>query len=162
MYDLIKNIEYKQYYSNPILQQMNTDIRDMRSSDCLFIEADKTTNLYKLTPEQYNKLLKNNITSTYAKQNRDEKLAINAEAKVIAERYMIADRAEAFAKRDAHIILKDHKDNFHRHPKCHLINPAKGEMGIVSYLNRSILKSCLQHASTNGVALGLSLTGSSK
>ena len=59
----------------------------------------------------------------------------DAEAKVIAERYEIADRAEAFAKRDAYITLKVHKDNFHSNPKCCLINPAKGEMGIVSYLN---------------------------
>ena len=132
MYKLIKNVEYKQYYSNPLQQKMTKDIRNMRSSDYLFVEADKTTNLYKLTPGQYSKLLNDNITSTYAKQSKDEKSAIDAEAKVIAERYEIADRAEAVAKRDAYITLKDHKNNFHSDPKCRLINPAKGEMGIVS------------------------------
>ncbi len=132
MYKLIKNVEYKQYYSNPLQQKMAKDIRNMRSSDYLFVEADKTTNLYKLTPSEYNKLMNDNITSTYAKQSKDEKSAIDAEAKTIAERYGIADKAEAIAKRNAYITLKDHKNNFHSDPKCRLINPAKGEMGIVS------------------------------
>ena len=28
--------------------------------------------------------------------------------------------------------MKDHKENFPNNPKCRLINPAKGEMGVVS------------------------------
>ena len=99
MYDLTKNIEYK-HYSNPLHQKMNKDMRDIRSSDCLFIEADKTTNLYKLTPEKYNKLLKNNITSTYAKQNRDEKSAIDAEAKVIASLLKVTPNREKKNRKD--------------------------------------------------------------
>ena len=145
MYELIKNVEYKQYYTNHLQQKMNKDIHDMRASDHLYVEADKTTNLYKLSPDQYNKLLKDNVTSTYAKQSKDEKSDIDAEAKIIAGHYEISDRAEAFAKRDAYITLKDHKDNFQNSPKCRLINPAKGEMGIVSKkllesINSNVLK----------------------
>ena len=87
MYELIKNVEYKQYYTNHLQQKMNKDIHDMRASDHLYVEADKTTNLYKLSPDQYNKLLKDNVTSTYAKQSKDEKSDIDAEAKIIAGHY---------------------------------------------------------------------------
>ena len=132
MYKLIKNIQYKQHYSNSLQQKMNKDIKDMRSSGCFYVEADKTTNIYKLSPGQYNKLLNDNITTTYTKQSILAKSTIDAEAKTIAEKHLIADRAEVFAVRDTYITLKDHKDNFVNNPKCRLINPAKGEMGIVS------------------------------
>ena len=132
MYALIKGIEFKQHYGSKLQQKINKDIKDMRSSSCLFVQADKTTNIYKLSPEYYNKLLNDNITSSYAKQNDELKATIDVEAKKVAEKLGIADRAEAFAKRDAYITLKDHKENFPNNPKCRLINPAKGEMGVVS------------------------------
>ena len=39
---------------------------------------------------------------------------------------------EHYAKRPAFISLKDHKENFKQNIKCHLINPSKGKMDIVS------------------------------
>ena len=38
----------------------------------------------------------------------------------------------SYAKRPALITLKDHKENFKSNQKCHLINPSKSKMGIVS------------------------------
>ena len=104
----------------------------MKRSKSIFVPADKTTNIYKLQPAEYNKLLNDSITSSYEKSTDSTKAAIDKEAKQIAERLNIADRAETFAKRDAYITLKDHKENFPNTIKCRLINPAKGEMGIVS------------------------------
>ena len=80
--------------------------------DAFYVQADKTTNIYKLSPDQYNKLLNDIITKTYKKQDLSVKSAIDVEAKIIAEKQSIADRAEVFAVRDAYITLKDHKDNF--------------------------------------------------
>ena len=57
---------------------------------------------------------------------------INKEAKHIAESYDIAERVDSFAKSNAFITLKDHKENFQSNPKCRLINPAKSEIGKVS------------------------------
>jgi len=56
----------------------------------------------------------------------------DVEAKAIATKLNIADRAECYSKREAYITLKDHKENFPNNPKCRLINPAKSEIGIVS------------------------------
>ena len=39
---------------------------------------------------------------------------------------------ELYAGRPAFISLKDHKDNFKHNTKCRLVNPSKGEMGVVS------------------------------
>ena len=39
---------------------------------------------------------------------------------------------DCYAERSAFITLKDHKENFKSNQKCRLINPFKGEMGIVS------------------------------
>ena len=39
---------------------------------------------------------------------------------------------ERYAERPAFISLKDHKENFKHNTKCRLINPSKGEIGIVS------------------------------
>jgi len=112
MYQLIGNIEFKQHYNNKLQTKINTDMRKIRESDSLFVSADKTTNLYKLPPVQYNKLLSSSITSTYKKQSSNAKSAIDTEARKIADKLEIADRVEAFAKRDAYFTLKDHKKTF--------------------------------------------------
>ena len=39
---------------------------------------------------------------------------------------------ERYPKRPAFISLNDHKENFKHNIKYHLINPSKGEMGVVS------------------------------
>ena len=39
---------------------------------------------------------------------------------------------EHYPERPAFISLNDHKENFKHNIKCRLINPSKGEMGVVS------------------------------
>ena len=39
---------------------------------------------------------------------------------------------ERYAERPAFISLKYHKENFKHNTKCRLVNPTKGEMGVVS------------------------------
>ena len=39
---------------------------------------------------------------------------------------------ERYAERPTFISLKDHKENFKHNAKYRLINPSKGEMGVVS------------------------------
>ena len=43
----------------------------MRSSNCMFVQTDKDTNIYKTSSEFYNKLLNDNITSSYAEQTEE-------------------------------------------------------------------------------------------
>ena len=113
-------------------KQLSRDLREIRASDSLFVPADKTTNLYKLPPDVYSKLLHNNVTSSYQIANADAQITINREANRIAKKLDLNDRIEQMAEKPAFITLKDHKENFENNPKCRLLNPAKSEIGVIS------------------------------
>ena len=108
----------------------------------MFVPVDKTTNLYEMPPNDYKKLLYENITKTYKKLTYRLEHAINMEAKHIAKNIKLGDRIESLAKTPAFITLKDHKENFRSIHPCRLINPSKSELGKVS-------KSILEKVNTN-------------
>ena len=91
---------------------MKDDISSINSSLNVFIFADKTNNIYKAPPEQYQKLLKENVTKTLKKSTEYLEKSINLEAKNIAKKLDLTERVECLAKKPAFITLKDHKDNF--------------------------------------------------
>ena len=131
VFSMVNSIEFRKI-SDPFQQQLQEDIKTIRSSTKAFIPADKTTNIYKLEKTSYDKLLHDNITSAYKKASSEAYNKINQEAKVLASTLKIGDRTECMAKRQAFITLKDHKDNFENKPSCRLINPAKSDIGVVS------------------------------
>ena len=91
--------------------------------------ADRTNNLYEMTPEKYQNLLQETVTKTYKKASQKVESLINLEAKNIVKSYNIDECVESFAKAEAFITLKDHKDNFPSHPAYRLLNPCKSELG---------------------------------
>ena len=102
---------------NKFQDQLQQDIRKISSSTkAAFIPADKTTNFYEVDKLTYDKLLMDNLTSTYKKANTNTIRSINNEAKNIATDLLIDDRVECMAERQAFITLKDHKDNFVNKP----------------------------------------------
>ena len=128
---LVQNIEFKS--TNKAFQkQLNQDIEKTKKGTRLLIPADKTTNFYKVKPDQYNKLLESNITKDYKKAPDNLETDILKEDKAIAEELKLDDRIYKTAKTEAFITLKDHKDNFNNNPKCRLINPTKSEIGRIS------------------------------
>ena len=70
--------------------------------------ADKTTNIYKLLPQNYKKLLNKNITKSYKKSSTRLEKSINLEAKEIYAGIKLDDRIEYMAKTLPYITLKDH------------------------------------------------------
>ena len=92
--------------------KMKNDISKIKSSANVFVSTDKTTNLYEMPPNDYKKLLYENITKTYKKSTNRLGHAINMEAKHIAKNIKLDDRIETLAKATAFINLKDHKENF--------------------------------------------------
>ena len=131
--DIVKNIKFRNATDN-FLRSLK-DINKIVISTKAFLPADKTTNFYKLDKPQYNKLLKDSITSTYRKADKTTKISIDREARSIAADLKIDDRTECIAPQQAFITLKDHKENFANNPTCRLMNPAKSELGIVSKKN---------------------------
>ena len=86
--------------------------------------------MYRITKEEYNKMRRNAITSTYKKANENIKKRINEKGKeiVIKSFNNIVDRMDINAESNCFLTIKDHKDNFLNHPKVRLINPAKKEL----------------------------------
>ena len=131
IYEMANGIQFRRV-QNPFLQKLATDARKINASKEVYVPADKTTNLYKVPPDEYKKLLSDNITANYKKANKTVKTRIDREAKKIAKKLDLDDRIEQYAEKDAFITLKDHKENFENNPKCRLLNPAKSEIGVIS------------------------------
>ena len=56
MYDMVRNIEFKNAKSS-FQHQLQNDAKRIKQDPWLLITADKTSNLYRLTTDEYNKLL---------------------------------------------------------------------------------------------------------
>ena len=113
-------------------ERANKDNNMINKDPLLFILADKSNNLYKVSKDTYIKLLQDDITKSYKKSNDTLINNINKEAKAIATELKLEDRIEQFSQREVFVTLKDHKVSFQNDPKCRLINPAKSEIGIIS------------------------------
>ena len=97
---------------NDFQRKIKEDIAQIKSSPDVLIFADKTNNIYKTSPQEYQKLLFNNVTKSYQKSTERLEKAINMEAKHISKKLDLDNRIECLAKNAAFISLKDHKPNF--------------------------------------------------
>ena len=131
MYEMIRTIEFEPVRTN-FQRQLSNDLRSIKNSDKVFVSADKTRNMYGITPQEYEKLLKDNVTKTYKKTNTALVNNVNCEAYKITEKLKIDDRVQCIAKNEAFITIKDHKPNFPNTVACRLLNPCKSEVGKIS------------------------------
>ena len=131
MTKIIQKVKFKNIKCQ-FQEDLNDDIKSIKSDSRLLVKADKSTNFYKLETTKYNQLLHDNITKTYKKGEINQLNNIDNIAKTITEKLSIDDRVEMTATKEAFITLKDHKDNFENKPTCRLINPSKQEIGKIS------------------------------
>ena len=133
MFDMIQNIQFKtNHHPNNLQRKLGNDVKEIRKDNHVFVKADKTTNYYKTTPEDYMRLLNKNVTKAYKKTDGNVPDAITTKDKQIAEKLGLDDRIDVSAHRDSYITMKDHKPDFANNPACRLINPSKTEIGIIS------------------------------
>ena len=128
---MVRNIEFKNVKPK-FQQQLQNDMKSIKQDPKLLIPADRINNLYRLTTDEYNKLLTENISKSYKRTDKSSLNSINTEAKNIAKDFKLEDRIEQHSQHQSFITLKDHKDNFQNNLKCRLINPAKCQIGIIS------------------------------
>jgi len=86
LYELARNIDFKERAGNSFQNKLAADVRNIKNSKALLIPADKTTNLYKVNVKDYQKLVNDNVCSTYKKANSHVVHEINTEAKSIASK----------------------------------------------------------------------------
>jgi len=97
-------------------------------------------------PNDYKKLVDNNITKSYKETNASVPNEITSKDKDIATSLKLDDRIETTSHKEPFITLKDNKPDFINKPTCRLVNPTKSEIGIVSKqildkINKSIIQS---------------------
>ena len=128
---LVKDIRFRKTNS-AFQRKISEDMKSVRLSNKTLTPADKTSNMYRLTKEEYQHHLKNAITATYKKVNKNESRIINKEGIKYAHSADIINKIEINGTGNCFITLKDHKENFSNNPKTRLINPAKNEIGRIS------------------------------
>ena len=117
---------------NEFQKHLHRDVKEITQTTDVFISADKTPNIYRMSGDRYRKLLNDNITKSYKTTSVAATRDINFEAANIATRLGIAERVEIYAEKEAYVTIKDHKEDFPNKVSCRLINPAKSEIGKIS------------------------------
>ena len=107
-------------------------MKQLQTSNETLTPADKTSNMYRLNKNNYQNLLRNAITTTYKKANKNIVTKINKEAIKFAKQADVLDKIEINGTCNSFITLKDHKENFTNRPRTRLINPSKNEIGKIS------------------------------
>ena len=130
---LVANVEFRESKCS-FQRKLKKDVNYINKSKNIFVKADKTSNVYEVSKDTYNKYLHNNITAHYCKADKSTENSINLEAKHITEKLKISDRVEPIAHQEAYVTIKDHKEGFPNNVKCRLINPAKSNIGKISKL----------------------------
>ena len=129
--DVVKDIRFRNARSDFQIA-LQEGIRVIHNSKKTMTFADKTSNMYRLTKEKHNKLLRNAITSKYKKTNTKIKDKINKKAKEISRNKEALHRLDINEESNCFFTLKDLKENFKNNPAVRLINPAKNEIGRIS------------------------------
>ena len=128
---LAKDIKFRRT-NNDFQVRLKEDIRNITNSGKTLTAADKTSNMYKLSKDQYNHLKQNAITSTYKKTSSKVKEEIDRNGLEFAKKAGIPERMDINGTNTCFITIKDHKQNFQNNPTTRLINPAKNEIGRIS------------------------------
>ena len=128
---MVENVQFRQAKST-FQSKLKADLKEITSTNKVLIFADKTRNIYATDADNYQKLLRDNITKKYKIADTSVVDSINNELVDIAAKLDIEDRISPMNKQPAFISIKDHKDNFPQNTPCRLINPCKSEMGKVS------------------------------
>ena len=129
----MKNIKFRTVH-NQLQRTLKSDVKLIQQSSETLTPANKTSNMYRITKEEYNKMRRNVITSTYKKANENINKRINEKGKEIVKMSFdnIIDTMDINAESNCFITIKDYKENFSNQLKVRLINPAKNELGRIS------------------------------
>ena len=131
MYEMISTIEFSKRKS-VFQQKLDEDLKRLRHANKVVVPADKTTNMYLVSNNDYDKLLTENVTTMYKKATDGSREHIDKRSAELVTKLKLEDRVQRSTTTECFITLKDHKENFRNAPKCRLINPAKSELGKVS------------------------------
>ena len=128
---MIRDIEFRNF-TDEFQEKLKQDVRQIREATEMIVEADKTSNHYKLNTDQFKELLNKNIHKDYKKAAIEDLRRANEHHKEIVVKHDLDDRIMATQARPARVTLKDHKPNFQEDPKVRLLNPTKPDIQVIS------------------------------
>ena len=128
---MIKNIEFRKI-TDVFQSKLQEDVKIVKQSKNHFISADKSTNIYTMKKDDYNRYLRENIPKTYKETDRGKVRSINYEATKIVEKLSIDNRVEKKQESQAFLTIKDQKEGFPQHVSCRLLNLSKTNIGKIS------------------------------
>ena len=131
LFKLIKMVKFKKVRNN-FQMKLSQDINEVKTSNYIWVKSDKSKNIYKIKPSNYQEILKSKIINNYKIDYINTIEQINKDTSNFASRLQIEDRLGKFKKKDAYILIKDHKPNFENKLPTRLINPSKSELGRIS------------------------------
>ena len=102
MFKLVENLRFKQV-KNEFQDKLNRDVKKINSSKNILVFADKTRNVYELNKNEYEKLLRENITKTYRIADGQTEDSINHKRKHITTKLGVCDRVEKIAEASIHL-----------------------------------------------------------
>ena len=111
LYDVIRNIKFKGH-NNMLQETMKADLEKMKDCSELIVQADKTRNHYKMTNEDYSKLVHEAVSKEYKRCDEGVVHKVNQDAYKIAEELQLESRMEEYKKADCYVTVKDHKEDF--------------------------------------------------
>ena len=132
---MMKNLEFKRG-NNESQSDLRNDIRQIHESNNLFVSADKSRNMYKVSKASYERMMHENVTKAYKKCNTNKSNSINFKAKQIASKLEIDDCVQKLDENKAYVSIKDHKEGFPDKISCRLINPSKT---VIEKISKEIL-----------------------
>ena len=93
---------------NTFRKTLILDLKKTKSSKNVLVFADKTANLYEISPDQYSSLLKENITKTNRKTELITKTRIDKELRKLSKPLKLDRKMKRSVEGHAFITLKGH------------------------------------------------------
>ena len=91
MYDMIKNIEFRSF-RNIFQTKLKKYLKKVKSWGKLTVFADKATNMYEMSKEEYAKLINDYVAKTYQKTTTSTKKKIDKETKHFAKKLRLENK----------------------------------------------------------------------
>ena len=126
--NLLKTIKFRVTKSS-FRRQLTEGIKIKKNTKTTITLANKTSNIYKVLKEQYEKLVNNAITTSYEKISNKAQDQINNHGKNKLKDMEVIRRMLVDGKQKYFITSKDHNPNFQNNPIVRLLNPSKNELG---------------------------------
>ena len=104
---LAKNLQFKKE-SNDFQKRLKSDMKAMQESGKTLTPADKTTNMYRLSPEIYSRFKHNAVTSTYKKASTKIKDNVEKSSVKLVKKYGVLERMSKTGSNQCFTTLKDH------------------------------------------------------